>query len=278
MAPQQYSWKHITGEKIHAVEWRPKGKAKAVVVLVHGIGEHSGRYQHVAEFLNKYNIAVLSFDLLGHGLSEGKRGDAKSFLNICTDFQHAIFDAKRKYPKTPVFLYGHSLGGELVIFHTIVNKPEVAGIIGTGAAFRQTFPVPGWKMLIGKIADKVMPGLTMPSSIDVNALSRDPNVVEAYRNDPLVHPMISARTGLEIMRQGEWLIANASRLHRPMLLMSGAEDRMCSVEGVRQFAANAPKGLVTLKIWKGLYHEIHNEPEKAQVLKFMVDWILKHIK
>jgi acylglycerol lipase len=278
MAPQQYSWKHMTGEKVHAVEWKPKGKAKAVVVLVHGIGEHSGRYQHVAEFFNRSNIAVLSFDLLGHGRSEGKCGDPKSFPAICTDLQHSILDAKKKYPNTPVFLYGHSLGGELVVFHTIMNRPEIAGIIGTGVAFRQTFPVPGWKMLIGKIADKIMPAFTMPSSIDVTALSRDPKVVEAYKNDPLVHPMISAGTAMDIICQGEWLIANANKLEYPILLMSGSEDRMCSVEGVKEFAANAPKGLVTLKIWKGLFHEIHNEPEKAQVLKFMVDWILKHLK
>ncbi len=120
--------------------------------------------------------------------------------------------------------------------------------------------------------------LSVYQNIDITGLSRDPKVVEAYKNDPLVHPMISGKTGIEIVRQGEWLIANANRLHHPMLLMSGSEDRLCSIDGVKEFAANAPKGLVTLKIWKGLYHEIHNEPEKAEVFKFTVDWIFKHLK
>ncbi len=278
MVTQPHSWKHITGEKIHAIEWKPKGKARAVVVIVHGIGEHSGRYHHVADFFNKHNIAVLSFDLLGHGLSEGKRGDAKSFLDMCSDFQHAILNAKKKYSKTPVFLYGHSLGAEMVIYHSMVNNPEINGLIGTGAAFRQTFPVSKIKIFVGKTINLFMPSFTMSTDIDASAISRDPEVVKAYKNDPLVHSMISVKTAMEIMDQGEWLISNAKRLNQPLLLMSGSDDRMCSVEAVKEYAANSPKGLVTLKIWKGLYHEIHNEPEKNVVLKFTVDWIMKHLK
>jgi acylglycerol lipase len=278
MVAKEYSWIKNNGKKIAAKEWKPTGKPKAIVVIVHGIGEHSGRYQHVAEFFTKNGIGVFSFDILGHGRSEGKRGHACSYANICEDVQHSIDDAKKEFPETPIFLYGHSLGGELVLYHTIINKAKVNGIIGTGVCFRQTFPVPKIKFVIANIASKLMPALTMSTNIEVSNISRDPKVVHAYTTDPLVHPMISSQTGMDLLSYGEWLLANANKLHVPMLLMQGADDHLVDPKAVAEFARKAPKSLITYKEWKGLYHEIHNEPEQNTVLKYIVDWILKHLK
>jgi len=191
------------------------------------------------------------------------------------DIGRLLDEAAARYTDKPRFLYGHSLGGNLVINYSLRRKPDLAGVIATGPALRTATPPPAWKLALGKILYKIQPGMQMANGLDRDGLARDPAVVRAYASDPLVHDRISARLALDMLQAGEWALAHATEFPLPLLLVHGTADRLTSSKATQEFAAQAP-GDVTLKLWEGFYHETHNEPEKAEVLGFMIDWLRAH--
>lgn len=263
------------GLTLYSQTWRP-GEAKAVVCLVHGLGEHSGRYEHVGEALAEAGFALLAFDLRGHGKSEGQRGHAPSYEALMADISLLLGHAEQRFPDKPRFLYGHSLGGNLVINYTLRHQPMIAGVIATGPALRTAFEPPAWKINLGKLMYRLWPKLAMSNELDRQGLSRDPKVVLAYETDPMVHDRISARLALDLLESGEWALAHADKFPLPLLLMHGGQDRLTSVAASREFAAKAG-AQCTLRIWEGFYHEVHNEPEKEEVIAFMVGWLNNHL-
>lgn len=272
MHPSESYWLLSNGFKLFAQDWNHTDPTRAVVCLVHGIGEHSGRYQHVAEFLNNHNIAMLAFDLRGHGKSDGLRGHIDSYDLFLDDIDRLIQEAGQRYPDAPVFLYGHSLGGNLIIYHALKRKSQVAGIISTGPVMVPD-NVPPLKLLLGKALYSLMPTFRMTNSLDRTGLSRDPLVVEKYNQDPLVHNKISTRLGLDMLESGKWLIAHASEITVPLLVMQGSADRLVSVRATREFIQSTPPDMVLYKEWENAYHELHNDVIKDEVLKYVLDWI-----
>ena len=273
----EFGWKTRSASHIYAQGWEPNKKPIGVICLVHGLGEHGGRYKHVAEFFNEAGYAFLSFDQCGHGKSDGPRGHAPSYEAMMEHIARLSGEAQHRYPSIPLFLYGHSMGGNLVINHCLYAKAKVAGVIVTGPAFKPAFDPPAWKLSIGKFLYDMVPTLSLSNELDLQGLSRDPDVINAYNDDPLVHDRISARLGIDIIHTGEWVSKHAADFTEPMLLMHGGADRLTSAPASEEFAKKLKKvgDLCTLKIWPGLYHEIHNEPEKEEVLGFMLDWIKK---
>ena len=272
----EFGWQTEDGLQLFAQAWQPDGESRAVVCLAHGLGEHSGRYSHVAAALNQAGYTLLGFDLRGHGHSEGQRGHAPTFDDMLDDITHLLEEAARRFPDSPRFLYGHSLGGTLVLNHALRRRSQVIGVIATGPSLRITFTPPTWKTTLGRLLYGVWPGLSLSNGLDRTGLSRDATVVSAYANDPLVHDRVSARLGMDLLDAGEWALAHASEFFLPLLLMHGGTDRICSVEASRQFAV-AVTGDCTLKVWDGLYHEIHNEPEQQQVFDAIVEWMGERI-
>lgn len=277
MPINNFSWKSKSGTNLFGQEWEPNASPTAVIVLVHGLGEHINRYQHVAEFFNKENYSVFAFDQMGHGKSEGKRGHEESYKSTCEDIQKIIDDAKRKYPNLPIFLYGHSMGASLVLYMLLTCKDGVKGAIATAPGFRTAEPVPPVKMFMAKVFNKIFPKLTMNNGLYLPGLSHDEEVVNKYKSDPLVTPMISARLGMELLSNGPWMIDHASELSTPILLMQGTDDKLVNPAATAEFASKAPKSLVTYKEWKGFYHELHNEPEKLKVLDAELAWLKKQM-
>lgn len=275
MTHSEFNWKDSQGLSIYAQEWKPEGPARGAVALVHGLGEHSSRYAHVAGALNREGFGLVSFDLPGHGRSGGTRGHA-SFDGILIEIDHLLEETARRYPGIPRFLYGHSLGGGLVLYYTLKRQPAVQGVIATSPGLIPGTKVPASTMLLAKVMSRVMPSYTLPNGLDVGNLSRDPSIAEAYKKDPLVHDRISARLGLDLLTKGEWTIANANTLAVPLLLVQGDKDHLVSPEATCRFAEAAPKDKITYKVWEGFYHETHNEPEKTQVIQYMIDWICRH--
>ena len=271
----EFSWTTGEGLKICGQGWEPETDPRAVICLVHGLGEHSGRYNHLAAFLNASGYALLAFDLRGHGKSEGKRGHSKSMDALMNDISALLEEGKRRHPNRPFFLYGHSLGGNLVLNHALRRLPKVDGVIATGPALRPAFEPPAWKITLGKIMYNLFPSLSMSNELDRQMLSRDPEVVNAYINDPLVHDRITARLGMDLLSSGLWALENASSFPVPLLLMHGEADGLTSAQASKEFAAKAG-GICTLKVWDGLYHEIHNEPEKEQVFACLESWLKKN--
>jgi len=267
----EFGWKTEDGLQLYAQGWQPEAQPKGVVCLVHGLGEHSGRYAHLAAFLNQAGYALLAFDLRGHGKSEGQRGHAASYEALMDDVSHLLEEAAERYPDRPRFLYGHSLGSA-AINYALHRHPPLAGVIVTGPAFRPAFEPPAWKLTLGKIMYNLWPTLSMSNELDRQALSRDPEVVRAYNNDPLVHDRVTARFAMDFLQAGLWALEHAAEFPLPLLLMHGGADRITSAQASREFAAQAGD-LCTLKIWDGLYHEIHNEPEKEQVFAYLLEWL-----
>jgi alpha-beta hydrolase superfamily lysophospholipase len=268
-------WKTPDGVRLYTREWIPSGDQLALVVLVHGLGEHCARYDHVTERFASNGIHTLGFDHRGHGRSEGKRGHIPGYDLVLQDIDHFIFEAKRQAGDLPVFLYGHSMGGEMVLYYAIQRRPDIRGVISTSPGLATGVPVPPVKLAAAKTLYLLAPSLTMDNGLDVQNLSHDRAVVDAYRADPLVTEMVSARLGLDLINTGKWVLEHASEFPLPLLLMQGSADHIVSPEATRQFAEKVPHQLLTFRLWENLYHETHNEFEKDQVIQMMVDWMLK---
>lgn len=252
--------------------WQPETSPKAVVCLVHGLGEHTGRYAHVAAALNDAGYAVLGFDLRGHGKSGGRRGHTPSYDTLMDDIGRLLDEAATRYPGLPRFLYGHSLGGNLVLTYALRRRAAIAGVISTSPGLRVANPLPAAQLALAKVMNKLYPSLQMANGLALDGLARDPEVIRAYTSDPLVHNKISVRLAMGMFEAGEWVIAHAAEFPVPLLLMHGTADKLTSALASQEFAAKAGS-VCTLKLWEGFYHETHNEPEKAEVLGFMIDWL-----
>jgi alpha-beta hydrolase superfamily lysophospholipase len=260
------------GLTLHGQGWEPDSVVKAVVCLVHGLGEHCGRYGHVAEAFNRAGYALLAFDLRGHGRSEGPRGHAPNYAALMADITALLNTASSRYADCNRFLYGHSLGGNLVIHYALRRRPDLAGVIATSPLFRPASKTPVWKIAILRAMYGLWPGLTLSSGLEDMALSRDLNVVRSYRNDPLVHDRVTARLGIDMLGHGLWNLDHGAEFPCPLLLMHGDADRITSSEATREFASQTSADC-TLKIWEGFYHELHNETEQNKVLAYIIDWM-----
>ena len=238
-------WKTNEGEKMFSQKWLTDGQTKAVVVLVHGLGEHIGRYNHVAKFLNQNQISVYGFDHRGHGKSSGKRGHIGSNQFFMSDIDHMIAEAKKENPEIPIFIYGHSLGGNMVFYYALSKKPAIKGVIATSPGLGTGEPVPPAKLLAAKILKTLVPAMTMDNGLDVNNLSHNPQVIKDYQEDPLVHPMISAKLATLMFSNGDWIIENASKFNLPLLLLQGEKDHIVSLEKTKLFAEKVPASLIT---------------------------------
>lgn len=256
--------------------WVPEDEPAGVVALVHGFGEHSSRYTHWADLLTEKRFALISFDLRGHGNSEGKKGHTPSYGRLMNDIDIFLERVREYFPGLPLFLYGHSMGGNLVLNYVISRNPEVAGVVVTGPWLRLKKELPGVVKAPVRMLQWFLPGMVIPSGLDTNGLSHDKSVVEAYNNDPLVHGRISLKMFFSIHDAGNNAVKEAAQIRRPLLLVHGADDPICDPAATQQMAENID-GDKTLKIWPGLYHEVHNEPEKDEVFDFIFAWIKEHM-
>lgn len=263
------------GTELFLREWSPDGAAKAVICLVHGLGEHSGRYDHVARTYNDAGYAVVAIDTRGHGRSPGPRGHTP-FDPTMEDVSALLAHAKQAHPGLPVFLYGHSLGGLIVLTFCLRNQPAIAGVVATSPGLAS--PLLEQKLKIGaaKVLGSLLPTVTIPTGLDANQISHDPEVVRDYLADPLNHDKASLALGRDGAVAAETALATADRFALPLLLVHGTGDEIAFASGSEQFAAKVP-GEHELKLYEGLAHETHNEPEKAQVLADIVAWLDAHV-
>ena len=246
---------------------------KAVIILVHGLGEHIQRYNYWADLFKKENIAFAGVDLPGHGRSEGKRGHINPFSLTSEMIDILIKSCNQTFPGTPVYLYGHSLGGTIVLDYLLKKSPRIRGAIVTSPLLRLGFEPSQAKVYLASALKFLIPGFTQPSGLILEHLSHDQKVVKDYKQDPLVHGQISVSLFHGMLNSARYCLGHASELKVPCLLIHGADDLICSPDGSREFASETEK--VTLKIWDGGYHELHNEPFKEEVYKYIIDWIMK---
>lgn len=264
------------GASLFAREWLPELPPRAVVCLVHGLGEHSGRYRHVAERLSAADLAVLAIDLPGHGRSPGPRGHA-TYPQLLDAVDALLAESAARLPETPRFLYGHSLGGGVVLCHALRRRPALAGVIATSPLLLPAVSPPAWKTGLARVAARVWPTLTLANGLESGALARESAVAAEYRGDPLVHDRVSAALGDGMLAAGRWSLAHAAEFPLPLLLVHGTVDRITDHEASRRFAAAAGGCTCTLRLWEGLYHETHNEAQWAEVLGDSISWMVARL-
>jgi acylglycerol lipase len=274
MKHQEMKWTTGDGLEIFAQAWEPEVlQPKAVVCHVHEIGEHSSRYAHVAEAFGKSGFVFFTSDLRGHGRSEGLRGHIDSSEDFMGDIVILLEQARGRYPGLPVFLYGQSLGGVLVLYYSLTRKPNMKGVIATSTALRTALEKQKLKLLAVNALGSLMPRMLIPSGLDTRWLSRDPAVAQAYRADPLVHDQASLGFGKAMLGVVSRTLSRAAEFHLPLLLLHGKRDEIAFPSGSMDFAASLNEERCTLVLWEDGYHELHNDLEKDEVLKTMTLWM-----
>jgi alpha-beta hydrolase superfamily lysophospholipase len=258
------------GLSLHFSRWEPEHDPRAVVYLIHGLGEHTGRYTHVAGALNQAGIACWGIDLRGHGRSEGRRGHTPSLERLLDDISLMI---RENSQISPAFLYGHSLGATLALQFGRLRPEGLSGVVVSGAWLRLRFAPPRYKLALARILPKFAPGMMLANGLDVQALSRDESVVQAYVSDPLVHDRITAQLGAIMLTLADDLLSHPEGFRLPLLMMHGEQDGLTDPNATREFFEGVGSLDKTLKIWPGLFHEIHNEPEQAEVIRQMISWL-----
>ncbi len=257
--------------------WPVDGEPRAIVQLVHGLGEHCARYQALAERLNNAGIEMHGIDLPGHGKSPGQRAHIRAF----SDFEQVVLSLRSEIAtrngSKPVFLLGHSMGG-LISTRVLQQAQErYAGAILSGPALASPLQPSAVQMAVIRILSRLLP--TMGAmQLDASGVSRDLAVVREYESDPLVnHGKVSARLVRELFKSMQQANSQAATISLPMLIMHGGEDSMAAPEGARGLYAAISSSDKQLEILEGLYHEIFNEPEGPTVQQQVVDWILSRL-
>ena len=273
MKHNEMNWKARDGLDIFAQSWEPEvHTAKAVVCLVHGLGEHTSRYAHVAAAFGKEGYVLFGADLRGHGRSGGARGHISSIEDFMQDIDVLLEQARTRYPGLPIILYGHSIGGVQVLHYGLLRKPKVKGVIATSSALHTAVENQAIKVMMAKVLGSLMPKVAIASGLDTKSISRDEKVVQAYINDTLVHDKISLGFGKIMLSVTSWTLAHAKEFPLPLLLMHGRADRIAFPASSTEFAA-ALKEKCTLVLWDDAYHELHNEAERDEVFKTMTIWM-----
>jgi alpha-beta hydrolase superfamily lysophospholipase len=260
------------GLTLYRRTWLPDGEPKAVLVLAHGAGEHLGRYEHVARRLTDAGYAVYALDHRGHGRSEGPRGDLGTMDSAVANLGSLISLARSERPGLPLFLLGHSMGGCIGLEYALRHQVEIDGLI-LSSPLASLNAASRFEREASKLLSRVAPRLGV-HSVDSGLVSRDPEVVRAYDEDPLVHHgKLPARTVGELTRAVESFPDRIPSLTVPLLVFHGSADEITEPAGtkrVHELAGSADKSIV---IFDGLYHETMNEPEQGEVLEQVVNWL-----
>jgi alpha-beta hydrolase superfamily lysophospholipase len=246
-------------------------KARGIVLVVHGLGEHAGRYERLALRLNSWGYPVRGYDQYGHGESGGVRGALPQPSRLLGDLADLIESARNRHPGLPLVLLGHSMGGLIAASFVSRTLQAVDGLVLSSPALATRLN-PVQKLLMA-VVPRVAPNLTVSNGLDVSYLSHDPKVVQAYRSDPLVHDRISGRLARFIADEGAEVRARAPGWKVPTLLMYAGDDHVVDAEGSRAFAAAAPAEMVSARCFDALYHEIFNEQDPEPVYDCLRQWL-----
>jgi acylglycerol lipase len=259
------------GRRIYWQSWTPESEPKALIMIVHGAGEHSGRYGHVAEALVEDGYAVYALDHRGHGRSDGPRALIDRLDSAVADLDRLVKEALAEHPALPVFVLGHSVGGTIAVRYALDHQGRLTGVVLSGplAAIDAAAPL----RFAGRVLSVVVPTLPL-IAVDPALVSRDPQVVAAYQSDPLVHHgKLPVRTLAELISAIDQFPDAVRAITVPTLILYGSADRLCPPSGSGMLGERIGSEDKTVKAYEGLYHEILNEPERDEVLADIRAWL-----
>ena len=263
----------VNNYKIYYQAYLPKTDIKGSIIIIHGLGEHSGRYDNVVNSLLPQGFAIYGFDQIGHGKSEGKR----EFVHQYEDFSGTLTIYKNKVkswqPGKPLFLLGHSMGGLIAAEYLIDHSKDFTGAIISAPLISIPDNISKFTVITGKILSKIAPTIGI-TALDPGGISRDPEVVEEYINDPLVFQgKTTARLSVELLKAIMRVNDEVSKIVVPLLILQGSNDRLVNPQGARMLYEKANSQDKAIRVYEGLYHEVFNEPEREEVLADITDWL-----
>ena len=271
VAPVDHQLSTADGTALFVTDYMlPRAEAVGSIVLLHGLGEHSGRYRRLAQFFNACGLSVRCYDQRGHGRSGGARGDVTNGDPLLQDAQVVIDHFRAQQPRPP-FLFGHSMGGLFAARYALSGRSVLRGLILCSPAL--AVPLSGAQALLLNALHAAAPWLGVPNGLKPQFLSHDPAVVAAYRADPLVHNKISARLLKSMLASIAFCDAHAATLAIPTLMLVAGDDRLVDAEGSKRFFAKAPPAMVQMALYPGWYHEVFNEPESARAFDLVRSWL-----
>ena len=247
------------------------------IIIIHGLGEHSGRYKEFASFFIKKNIGVFSFDLIGHGKSDGLKGHISNIKDFTDSIEEVLIEVRRKFINTPIIIFGHSLGGCLALNYLIERKSkEITLAIISSAWIETKIKIPKYLLIIQKIMHTLFPRVRLNNRLDVRDLSKDIKIVDKYKNDPLVHDRISLNLLSEINKTIKKIKNKNYNIEIPVLIIHGKKDKIISYKGSELIHKKIKNS--KLKLYDNVYHEPHNDNEKKEILEYYYDFIQNHKK
>lgn len=259
--------------EIYWQSWSPDHSPRAILLLVHGLAEHSGRYTAFAEFFTAAGFGVHTFDHPGHGRSAGRKGYVRDFNQFTKILGDYVVSVKRTHPELPVYLVGHSMGGLIAAAFLIRFQSLFAGAVLSGPAIRAPEQPSRFAVFIMRIMSKLLPRLGV-LQVESAGISRDPGVVQAYESDPLVfRGKVSARLAAELHLAMQKVQSEAATIHLPLLILHGGSDSLTDVGGSQLLHREVRSSDKKIIVYEGLYHEIFNEPERLAVMTDMKNWI-----
>jgi len=266
------------GKNLYYQNWLPAGKPKAVLIIVYGLAEHSGRYKNLIDYFVPRGYAAYAFDYRGHGRSKGKRGYIERFSCYIDDLALFLDLVRSRHPENMIFIIGHSIGATIAATFAINHQDEINGLVLSGTVIKPGTSLSRVKIMMANLLSFILPKVGV-DRIDASTISRDKAVVNAYRNDPLVYRgRISARVGAELIRAMQSLTHQMPQIKLPVLIMHGTEDRLSDPEGSRILYQRVSSADKTIKLYNGFCHEIYNEPECEQVFITVEEWLDTHIR
>jgi alpha-beta hydrolase superfamily lysophospholipase len=270
-------FKGVRDTSIYFQSWLPESEPKAVLLIVHGLAEHSGRYMNIVNHFVPLGYAVYGIDHLGHGKSDGMRVYVEHFEDY-TNTLKIYFDMIRRWqPEKPIFLVGHSMGGLISAVYLLNHQSELTGAVLSGAAGKVPHHITPVILAVGKMLSALMPRFGM-LGLEVDGLSRDPAVVQAYISDPLVHKgKITARLAAEMLKAMQRVSAEATKITLPIMVVQGSADRLVDPAGAQMLYDAVSSADKEIRIYDGFYHEVFNEPEHDEVLRDVEIWLAAHL-
>jgi len=271
------SFKGVRNTDINYQAWLPKGEVEAVLLVVHGLGEHCGRYMNVVNHFVPLGYAVYGLDHIGHGKSGGVREVVERFTDYTDTLKVYHEMVKGWQTGKPVFLLGHSMGGLTASYYLLDHQASFKGAVISAPLVKVSDSISQATIIMGKILSALAPKMGL-LALDTQGISRDPEVVETYVNDPLVfHGKTPARLAAELLKAMLRVTAEADKISLPFIVVQGSEDKLVDPGGAQMLYDKAGSKDKTIKVYEGLYHEVFNEPERARVLKDVETWLAAHV-